>query len=207
MAPPRDSVLRVSRDPRFELKLGAEIERCERGAQPCDPIELFVRGGDAGVQRLEVDHVILGTGFQIDLDRASLLAAAAPVIQRWRDRGRMTVEARLGEFLDFPYLGSGFEFSPRESEPQLEVSGAATGHWRSKLSSLYCFSFAAALSLGNISGDIPAVSEGAERLARAICRSFFTESSAAYWHALQVFDDPELLGDELEAEHWLPPLG
>jgi hypothetical protein len=103
-------------------------------------------------------------------------------------------EDENSEFLEFPYLGDGFEFTER-------TKGCA-----SFLRDLYCFSHAAALSHGNVSGDIPSVSEGAERLANGIVRHLFVEDAAHHWQALQAFDDPELIGDEFENVPWWPPL-
>jgi hypothetical protein len=64
------------------------------------------------------------------------------------------------------------------------------------LARIYCFNHPATLSHGKLSGDIPAVSEGAQRLARAIARSLFVEDREYHFARLQAFDTPELLGDE-----------
>jgi hypothetical protein len=64
------------------------------------------------------------------------------------------------------------------------------------LSRIHCFNYPATLSHGKLSGDIPAVSAGAQRLARGIVRSLFVEDRALHYAALEGFDTPELLGDE-----------
>ena len=186
IAPPRDSVRRVSRHSGFQYHVDTEIKTVtEHG----DEFELqFCNGA------LRVDHIILGTGFRIDVSAAPELAGFSHQIARWRDRFEPPPQHAHSEFLDFPYLGRGFQLMER-------IAGDAPF-----LSRLYCFSFAAALSLGNISSDIPAVSEGAERLARQIVRDFFAEDLAHHWQALQDFADPELLGDELEDAPWHPRL-
>ena len=71
-------------------------------------------------------------------------------------------------------------------------------------SSLICgihsFNFSAMASLGKLSGDIPAVSIGAERLAQGIIARMFGDDCDAHYVALQAFSKPELFGDEWTAE-------
>lgn len=52
------------------------------------------------------------------------------------------------------------------------------------------------MSHGKLSGDIPAVSEGADRLARGIARALFVADRQEHFDNLVAFDTPELLGDE-----------
>lgn len=66
----------------------------------------------------------------------------------------------------------------------------------------YCFNFGATLSLGKVSGDIPAVSHGARWLAQALAASFYTRDVEQHWQRLLDYDKPELLGDEWVATDW-----
>jgi cation diffusion facilitator CzcD-associated flavoprotein CzcO len=183
---PRDTVQRVAHHRALRLHMGCEVSRVERTGQA---LTLRVPTGP-----IEVDHVILGTGFRIDVHAAPELAHFAARIARWRDRHVAHPEHAGSEYLDFPYLGPGFEFLPREP-------GSAD-----YLRDLHCFSHAASLSHGNVSSDIPAVSEGADRLAGAIARDLFVADQAAHRRRLEEFEDPELLGDELPIEQWWPPV-
>src|SRR3546814_10563416 len=108
---------------------------------------------------LVVDHVSLGTGFRIDLAGSPLLAPVADRIATWRRLVSPPPSQSTHEFLDFPDLGPGFELQPLEP---------GVLDWVGRI---HAFTFAAALSHGNVSGDIPAVSDGANRLADAIARS------------------------------------
>lgn len=172
VAPPRAAVLRVCDDPRFSLALGAGVRSATE---------------TAGRLRLEcadgthpVDHVILGTGFRIDLAGSPLLGPVAGRIATWR-RLVSPPPAQAGhEFLDFPDLGPGFELQPA-------VAGELP--W---LGRIHAFTFAAALSHGNVSGDIPAVSDGANRLADAIAAAEFRDELEFHRTSLEAFDDPEL---------------
>lgn len=185
IAPPRDSVLRVSGDPRLRLMLGAEIVGAEAMG---DGLSIRTTGGS-----LDADAVILGTGFAIDLDTPPEIAGFAGNILRWRDR---LPEEADDEWLAAPYLGDGFEFQAKGADT---VPGLAR---------IRCFTHTAQLSLGNLANDIPAVSEGAERLAASIASALFVEDREAHWDDLVAFADAELLGDEWPGlTQWSPPLG
>jgi hypothetical protein len=67
------------------------------------------------------------------------------------------------------------------------------------LGRLHCFNYPSTLSHGKLSGDIPAISEGADRLARAIARRLFVDDREKHFSSLVAYDMPEILGDE-----WIP---
>ena len=50
-----------------------------------------------------------------------------------------------------------------------------------------------------MSGDIPAISDGARRLANGIASLFYREDFEHHFARLEAYDDPELLGNE-----WTP---
>lgn len=172
VAPPRAAVLRVCDDPRFAAVTSAEILS---GAWQAGRIRLETTAG-----RHEVDHIILGTGFRIDLAGSPLLAPVADRIATWRRLVIPPARQADHEFLDFPDLGPGFELQPKDG---------ADLPW---LRRIHAFTFAAALSHGNVSGDIPAVSDGANRLADAIAAAEFRDELAHHEEVLRAFDDPEL---------------
>lgn len=83
-----------------------------------------------------------------------------------------------------PDLGPTFEFRER-------VPGACP-----MLANIHCFNDAAMLTHGKVSGDIPAVSAGTERLVRGIAAALFAEDVDAHFTRLVAYDVPELQGDE-----------
>jgi len=93
-------------------------------------------------------------------------------------------DMRNDELETSPDLGDAFEF--------LEVEPGACP----ALARIHCFNFPATLSHGKLTGDIPAISEGADRLARGIVRALFVADRERHFADLQAFDTPELLGDE-----------
>ncbi len=176
--PPRDTVLRVSRHNNFELVLGAEVSEA---IPQVDGLRLITQAGE-----FDVGVVVLGTGFHIDVSATPFLGAVGSGIATWADR--LDPSGRNQELLNFPHLGSGFEFSPRTDDETA-----------SSIRRIHCFNHAAMVSLGNLANDIPAVSEGAAHLANAIATHFFKDDHLSHRSDLEDFVEPELLGDELPA--------
>jgi len=86
--------------------------------------------------------------------------------------------------MDSPDLGPIFQL-------QEKIPGSCPG-----LESVHCFCYPAALSHGTVSGDIPAISDGAKRLAQGIASAFYREDVAQHFERIKQFEEPELLGDE-----------
>ena len=167
-----------------ELILEAPISRLERTRDGRLSLET-----PKGV--FEVDRIVLGTGYEINLDAPQYLTGIAQHIRRWRDA--LPEPEAYGEFQEFPYLGQGFQFLP------------VTGHAPTALQRLLCFNHAAMLSLGNLANDIPAVSEGADCLARHIAATLYLLDKKIHAATLHAYEDPELLGDEIPGfTEWWP---
>ena len=182
--PPRSTVQRVMRHANVELVLGASVDAVTRAADGRLSLQT-ARGTFAA------DQVVLGTGYFIDLAAPAYLNGIADGIRRWRDV--LPDRASAGELLDSPYLGAGFEFLPRSDPPLPGIEH------------LLCFNHAAMLSLGNLANDIPAVSEGADRLARHVATTFYLDDRATNLADLHAYDDPELLGNEIPGlQDWWP---
>ena len=114
-------------------------------------------------------------------------AALAPHIRAWKDRYTPPAGEEDAELADAPDLGPTFEL-------QEKAPGACPG-----LSRVHCFCYPAALSHGTVSGDIPAISDGAKRLAQGIAALFYGEDIATHYANMEAFAEPELNGDE-----WTP---
>jgi FAD-dependent urate hydroxylase len=176
--PPRDSMLRCSRHANFSL-----ILRCvPRGVSIKDNRILL----DTTRGLLAFDHLILATGFAVDWKRRQELASLAPHILLWRDRFKPDDRIEY-EQADHPFLGQDLEFLERE---------AGKAPW---VSCVHCLTFPGYLSHGPITGDIPHISAGGERVANAIVSVLFAENYEHTWRRLQIWDVPDLLGDE-----WVP---
>jgi hypothetical protein len=64
------------------------------------------------------------------------------------------------------------------------------------ISRIYCFAYPAVPSHGKITSGIPAVSQGAERLAQGIARSLFVEDRARHFETFMNHDAAEITGEE-----------
>ena len=174
--PPRDSTLRVSSHANARFHLGSPIIGLEQAGEG---LRLTTPKGS-----YPLDFLIFATGFRQDLALRPEFGSFGPYIRLWRDRFPAPDGLDDEELATSPDLGPGFEFQEREpgSCPMLRA--------------IHCFNHHATLSHGKLAGDIPAVSEGAQRLARSLAQSLFVEDRNSHYAALQAFDTPELLGDE-----------
>ena len=177
--PPRGSTLRVSRHENARFNLGTSILDLE---WVNDEIRVTT---NKGVFRL--DFLIFSTGFRIDWSQRPEFAALAPFVRSWKDRFAHPAGEDDQELADSPDLGPAFEL-------QEKTPGTCPG-----LSRVHVFSYPAALSQGTISGDIPAVSVGAQRIAQGIASTLYAEDIEWHFGNLQTFEEPEVFGDE-----WTP---
>ena len=178
--PPRGSTLRVSRHKNAYFHFGAPVVRAiskEDGS-----IQLETPKGS-----LLTDQIIFSTGFRTDWALRPEFSSFAPHIRIWRDRFDAPDTLEDEELSDSPDLGSCFEFQPKTPD-------ACPG-----LDRIHCFNYAATLSHGACSGDIPQISDGAQRLAQGLAAKFMAEDIDHHFEALKKYDDPELLGDEWTA--------
>ncbi|MEF2074418.1 NAD(P)/FAD-dependent oxidoreductase [Consotaella aegiceratis] len=175
--PPRSSTLRVTRHENARLFLGC-------------PVESVVETGEAILVKtphgdFAADFVIAATGFRNDFFGRDEFAAIAPHIKTWRDGVYDPEMGSAKPFMtDAPYLGEAFEFIEK-------TPGSCP-----ILARIHCFNDAAMLSHGKLSGDIPAISAGADRLMRGIVAELFVADRAVHFANLQAFATPELVGDE-----------
>ncbi len=177
--PPRGSTQRVSKFQNARFNLGCALERFEVSDKD------FVVHTTKGTFAL--DFVIFSTGFMIDWWKRPEYAAIAPNVLSWGERLSTPSEPGGQEMIDSPDLGPAFEF--KEKNP-----GQCPG-----LQRIHCFCYPAALTHGTVSGDIPAISDGAKRLAQGIAAHFYREDIDEHYARMQRYDEPELLGDE-----WTP---
>jgi cation diffusion facilitator CzcD-associated flavoprotein CzcO len=178
--PPRNSTQRVSRHPNAHFHLGAAIEGAEerRGA-----LQVRTSAGP-----IELDFLIFATGFRIDWRQRPMLRHIAPCIRIWKDRYAAPPGQDDPELEESPDLGASFEFQPRAGA---DCPG---------LDRVHCLSYPATLSLGVITGDIPAISDGALQLAATLAGLLYAEDVEHHYARMEAFDEPEILGDEWSAE-------
>jgi cation diffusion facilitator CzcD-associated flavoprotein CzcO len=131
-----------------------------------------------------VDFLIFATGFHSDIATRAEFSPFARFVRRWKDRYQADPALPSYELAESPDLGAAFAFQEREP-------GTCAA-----LTQIHCFNHAASLSHGKLSGDIPAISDGAQRLARGIASRLFDADRERHYQALLSFDTSELRGDE-----------
>ncbi|KAF1048011.1 MAG: FAD-dependent urate hydroxylase [Herbaspirillum frisingense] len=186
--PPSGSTRRVSRFDNARFLLGTAID----GVAVQDDGALLL---ETNRGRLELDFLFFSTGFRIDWSARPEFAAIAAHILTWSDRYTPPAGDEDAELADSPYLGPVFEF-------QEKTPGALPG-----LERIHCFCYPAAASHGTVSGDIPAISDGAYRLAQGIASLLYGEDVDYHYRNIQAYEEPELVGDEWTPSDWnLPEL-
>ena len=178
--PPRNSTQRVSRHANAHFHLGVAIA------------DVAERAGALHVQTsagpIELDFVIFATGFKVDWRQRPMLGRIAPCIRVWKDRYDAPPGDEDDELAESPDLGADFEFQPR-------LGASCPG-----LERVHCLSYPATLSLGVITGDIPAISEGALQLADKLAGLLYAEDIELHYARMEAYAEPEILGDEWVAE-------
>jgi cation diffusion facilitator CzcD-associated flavoprotein CzcO len=177
--PPRGSTMRVSRNPNAHFHLGYATRNAVMGDD-----EIVV---DTSQGKFAFDFLVFATGFRTNWERRPEFAALAPHIRLWGDRFTPDPTEADQELAESPDLGPAFEFLARDPD-------ACPG-----LSRIHCFCWPAAGTHGSVSGDIPAISDGAKKLAQGLAALLFGEDVETHYARMEAWDDPELLGDE-----WLP---
>ena len=113
-----------------------------------------------------------------------MLRHLAPHVRVWGDRFEPPPGLEDAELRASPDLGPDFEFQPKP------------GHACPGLERIHCFTYPAALSLGVITGDIPAISDGALRLATSLAGLLWAEDIEHHYARMERFAEPEVFGDE-----------
>jgi cation diffusion facilitator CzcD-associated flavoprotein CzcO len=175
--PPHETIHRTMRHANLDLRLDSRIDLVERAG---DKVKTIVSG-----EERRFDHLIVGTGFDVDLAKDPLFSKVGSHFACWGDRYTPPEELVRPHLSMMPFLEDGFEL-------QEKTPGAMPGIGR-----IHVFNAAASLSMGQISSDVPGLTIGAERLARRISHHFFGENFDEIAAAVQACDEHELLGTPL----------
>jgi len=178
--PPHGSTLRVSRHATAHFQLGTPVLGASLRADGALRL-------DTAKGPLAADFVLFSTGFRTDWTLRPEFAAFASQVRVWKDRFAAPADMTDNELAESPDLGPLFEF-------QEKTPGACPG-----LERVHCFNYAASLSHGAAAGDIPQITDGAQRLARGLAARLLAEDVEQHFAAMQRYAEPELDGDE-----WTP---
>lgn len=173
--PPHGSTLRVSRHDNAFFNLGCAVQSATVVG---DKLHVQTTAG-----RFMLDFLIISTGFAIDWSLRPEFADIAPHVKLWSSRFTPAAGNEDAELSASPDLGPLFEF-------QGDLPG---------IDHIHCFCYPAALSHGTVSGDIPAISDGARKLAQGLASLFYLGDIEQHFAKLQAYAEPELDGTEWTA--------
>ena len=174
--PPYESIHRCERFDHFKIRLSHNWEDLKILGNETQDVLVSTKQGS-----YVFGHVILATGFEVDLMSRPDHAGFATAVDRWDDHVSAEASSQFPESARFPYLGNGFEFLPR--------SDAKGYDWVQRI---HAFNWGCAMSHGPLAGDIPGLRVGLERLTQAICSRLFLDDYPSRREALLAFDDREL---------------
>lgn len=130
----------------------------------------------------EFDFLILSTGTRTDLSLRPELAAVQEDVLLWRDRYRPPDGEAHPLIDDHPYLGPGFELTPK------------TETARERLHGLFVFNYSALASLGLSASALSGVRPALPRLAAAVAGQLFLDRQDQFLQAYRDYDEVEFEG-------------
>lgn len=172
--PTNDTFDRAASWPGFALHLGAPwtaVEQRDGGVLVTTPVGNFM-----------FDFVVLSTGLLSDPGLRPELAALASSIARWTDRYTPPPGSSSALIDAHPYLGEGFELTPRE-----EGQGDA-------LHGLFAFNYSALISLGLSASALSGLQTALPRLLRGVTDQLFLDDRTALVADLLAYDEAEFVG-------------
>jgi FAD-dependent urate hydroxylase len=181
--PTQDQFDRAVTNPRFKMALGHKVRSI---SLQDGRVVIDSEGGT-----VTADHLLLGTGYTIDFARRPELKAIAPQVAFWGDRFTPPEGEGSAEIAAHPYLGRGFELTPKDAQ---------THDW---LSRVHLFNCSAIASLGPISNGVTGMKFGLPRIVDAVAGSLFHEAADQFLSDLEAYRehhfDPRGHGEDQES--------
>jgi len=164
MPPPRDSVERVMRHDNVSVHFASPVLEARPGVRLRTPSGWH-----------DVDFLILGTGFGVDLGARPEFAAIADRIDTWSDRYTPPEDKADVEMGRHPYVGAGFE-----------LMGALP-----ELRRIRMFNAGSMVSTGPVSTGLNGMPFGLPRLIKHISRDFLCDQAAVMLEEFEIYDEPD----------------
>lgn len=122
------------------------------------------------------DHLLLGTGYRVDLSCRPELSNLIGSVATWEDRFIPNEGEDDRDLLAYPYLGPAFEF--------LEKTPGSLP----MLANIHVFNNAAVPSLGPVCNGITGLKSGVPKLVSGICRGLFKADIEHFYRSLDDYD-------------------
>ncbi len=128
----------------------------------------------------QVDFLVLGTGYVIDVRRRPELAAFADRIALWQDRFTPPPGEENATVAAFPYLAADLSFTEREP-------GTAPF-----LAHIHNFTYSATASVGYSGASLTGMKYGLQRMLTGITRTLWLQDQASHLLTMQAYDEVDL---------------
>ncbi len=166
---PQDTYDRCTAHPAFAIVTGAPWEAVRAVG---DAVEVTTPRG-----RLTFDHVICGTGIDVDFTARPELAPHADRIATWGDRYTPPPELIDARLARYPYLSPDYTLVEK-------VAGTCP-----LLARIHVFNFGATMSFGPSGASINAMTTAVPKLVASITRGLFRADADRYLRELLAYDD------------------
>ena len=171
--PPIRAINRVENNSRFHIHFSAPMEKVR------------FDGGDVVITtpqgEFRADHVLLATGFGVDISTATALAPIVDQIATWADKFTPPDNKRPEKYMRAPYLDRQYQFVEK-------TPGAAP-----YLKNIFNFNQTATLSMGP-TGRVSGLKYGVRRLMMGVNSSFLRDDFDRHYAAVRAYNDSELDG-------------
>jgi cation diffusion facilitator CzcD-associated flavoprotein CzcO len=177
--PPQDTLERVMRHRNFHMQFDSQLNSVRMAG---DSLLLETSQGTR-----HAHFLILGTGFETNLQQRPELATLLPHIAMWRDVYTPSLGEPSAAIGAYPYLGDAFQFTERHA-------GACP-----MLADIHFFNAGAVPSIGPSSFGVNGMAHGVDRLARGISRDLFVGDADRHYEDFLGYQDPDPLEVPLQA--------
>ena len=169
--PPTDTVERTTRHANFSAIFSAPLADV---AMAGDAIRMMTPRG-----AFEADHLIAGTGFDVDLHQCPELAGLAEHIALWGDRYLPPPEEASEKMARYPYVGPGYQLLPRGPD-------APAG-----LGDIHLFNAGSLISTGPTAGGINSLPWHLPRLVNGLTHDLFRAEADRMYDKLVAYDEAD----------------
>ena len=171
--PPIRAINRVEKQPNFHIHFSTPMN------------SVRVDNGDVVIDtpqgEFRADHVLLATGFGVNIRKAPALAPIIDQIATWGDRFTPPDGKRPEKYVNAPYLDKQYQFVEK-------TPGAAP-----YLKNIFNFNQTATLSMGP-TGRVSGLKYGVRRLMLGLSNSLFREDFERHYASVKGYNDSELDG-------------
>ena len=131
-------------------------------------------------KKYQADFLILATGWHCNLHIRPELTLLVDKIAKWRDKYNPPLDRSYDKLLEFPYLGRGFQFTPKDSEKD------------AYLNSLFNMTGGGLVSNGFCAGTgLTGMKYSIDLITHEICRQFFIEDAGEYYSSFDQYDQKD----------------